>query len=225
MPAPPSAQDVADALAITLEREDMSGAPWCPPRDAAELRQWVTDRNASLGTGIRRVTRLARLMAVADGRTDYIRFLYERVRSLRGPLFRQALERAAVEGRLPKGFATLTANGVHLREAALAPQGAPQDVFEIDFVQMPRLAALLDIMHNALGFSVVAVLLAQLLPKIGAPKSSADEVARAVQAALNAWLSDRLESNNHILQAQQIRGFIVARGRLAAETVDDETIL
>ena len=64
MPASPSAQDVADALAMTLEREDASGAPWCPPSDAAALRKWVTDRSASLGTGIRRAVRLARLMAV-----------------------------------------------------------------------------------------------------------------------------------------------------------------
>ena len=225
MPPSPSAQDVTDALAMTLEREDASGAPWCPPGDAVALQKWVTDRSASLGTGIRRAVRLARLMAVADGRADYIRFLYERVGTLRARLFRQVLERTAAEGRLPKSIATLTENGVQLREAALTPQGTPQDAFEIDFVQMPRLAALLDIMHNALGFTVVADLLAPLLPKAGAPKSSADEVARAVQAALNAWLSDRLESNNHILQAQQIRGFIVARGRLAAETVDDETIL
>src|SRR5882757_391319 len=107
MSAAPSAQDVADALAITLEREDASGAPWCPPGDAAALRKWVTDRSASLGTGIRRATRLARLMAVADGRADYIRFLYERVGSLRARLFRQVLERAAAEGRLPKTVATL----------------------------------------------------------------------------------------------------------------------
>jgi hypothetical protein len=225
MLTPPSPQDVADALAMTLEREDLSGAPWCPPGDAIALRKWVTDRNASFGTGIRRATRLARLMAVADGHADYIRFLYERVGPLRARLFRQVLERAAAEGRLPKSIATLTKNGVQLREAALAPQGTSQDAFEIDFVQMPRLAALLDIMHNALGFTVVADLLAPLLPKIGAPKSSADEVARALQAALNAWLSERLESNNHILQAQQIRGFIAGRGRLAPETVDDETIL
>jgi hypothetical protein len=72
---------------------------------------------------------------------------------------------------------------------------------------------------------VVADLLAPLLPKTGAPTSTADEVARALQAALNAWLSQRLESNNHILQAQQIRGFIAGRGRLAPETVDDEGIL
>jgi hypothetical protein len=225
MPSPPSAQDVADALAMTLEREDVSGVPWCPPTDAVALRKWVTDRSASLGTGIRRAVRLARLMAVADGRADYIGFLYERIGTLRARLFRGVLERAAAEGHLPTSIATLTENGVHLREAALAPQGAPQDAFEIDFVQMPRLAALLDIMHNALGFTVVADLLAPLLSKIGAPKSSADEVARALQAALNAWLSERLESNNHILQAQQIRGFIAGRGRLAPETVDDETIL
>jgi hypothetical protein len=225
MPTPPRPQDVTDALAMTLEREDLSGAPWCPPADAVALHKWVTDRSASLGTGIRRAMRLARLMAVADGRSDYIRFLYERIGPLRARLFRQVLERAAAEGRLPTSIATLTENGVQLREAALAPQGAPQDAFEIDFVQMPRLAALLDIMHNALGFTVVADLLAPLLPKIGVPKSSADEVARALQAALNAWLSERLESNNHILQAQQIRGFIAGRGRLAPETVDDETIL
>src|SRR3984957_73808 len=133
MPAPPSPQDVADALAMTLEREDSSGAPWCPPGDAAALRKWVTDRSASLGTGIRRAIRLARLMAVADGRADYIRFLYERVGSLRARLFRQVIERAAAEGRLPKSIATLTPNGVHLREAALAPQGAPQGAFEIDY--------------------------------------------------------------------------------------------
>jgi hypothetical protein len=90
---------------------------------------------------------------------------------------------------------------------------------------MPRLAALLDFLHNALGFTVVADLLAPLLPKTGAPRSTADEVARTLQAALNAWLSERLESNNHILQAQQIRGFIAGRGRLAPETVDDEGIL
>jgi hypothetical protein len=225
MSASPSAQDVADALAMTLEREDASGAPWCPPADAAALRQWVTDRSASLGTGIRRATRLARLMAVADGRTDYIRFLYERVSSLRARLFRQLIERAGTEGRLPNSVATLTANGVHLREAALTPQGEPEGAFEIDYVQMPRLAALLDFLHNALGFTVVADLLAPLLPKTGAPTSTADEVARALQAALNAWLSQRLESNNHILQAQQIRGFIASRGRLAPETIDDEGIL
>src|SRR5262249_43998126 len=121
--------------------------------------------------------------------------------------------------------ATLTADAVHLREPALTPQGAPQEVFEISFVQMPRLAALLDVLHNALGFTAVADLMAPLLPKAGAPTSSADEAARALQAAFNAWLGERLDSTNHILQAQQIRKFIAGRGRLVPENVDDEAIL
>ena len=91
MPTPPSPQDVVDALAMTLEREDLSGVLWCPAADAIALRKWVTDRSASFGTGIRRAIRLARLMAVADGRADYIRFLYERVGPLRARLFRQVL--------------------------------------------------------------------------------------------------------------------------------------
>jgi hypothetical protein len=223
MAGPPSAQDVADALAMTLEREDASGAPWCPPGDGVVLRRWVSYRSASLGTGIRRVVRLARLMAIADGR-DYVRFLYVRLTALRARHFRYALEASAAEGRLPGNFATLSDGGVRLREPALVTPGGADADFEIDFGQMPRLAALLDILHNALGFTVVADLLAPLL-QAGGLASHADEVARALQAALNAWLSERLESANHILQAQRIRAFLVSRGRLAPEAIDDEGIL
>jgi hypothetical protein len=221
MAGPPSAQDVADALALTLEREDASGAPWCPPADGLALRRWVTDRTASLGTGIRRAVRLARLMALADGR-DYARFLYARLTALRTRLFRHALETAAAEGRLPSSVAVLSDTGVHLREPALSV--ADGEAFEIDFAQMPRLAALLDILHNALGFAAVADMLAPLL-RPGIPAGTATEVARALHAALNAWLSDRLESASHLLQAQRIRTFLASRGRVAPEMIDDERIL
>src|ERR1700722_4934968 len=100
----PSAQDVADALAMTLERESASGAPWCPPGDGVALRRWVMDRSAHLGTGIRRVVRLARLLAIADGR-DYLRILYVRLTDLRARHFRSAIEAAAADGRLQKSVA------------------------------------------------------------------------------------------------------------------------
>src|SRR6516164_8224491 len=93
MAEPPSDQDVADALALTLEREDAAGAPWCPPHDAIALRRWVMDRSASLGGGIRRVVRLVRLMMLADGR-DYVRFLYVRLPTLRARHFRHLLHEA-----------------------------------------------------------------------------------------------------------------------------------
>jgi hypothetical protein len=223
MAGSPSAQDVADVLAMTLEREDASGGPWCPPGDAMALRRWVTDRSAPLGSGIRRVVRLARLMAMADGR-DYVRFLYVRLTSLRARHFRHVIEAAFAERRIQPSVATLSDAGVHLHESALLPQEGMHAVFEIDFVQMPRLAALLDFLHNALGFTVVADLLAPLLQR-GNPSRSANEVARALHAALNSWLSKRLESANHILQARCMRAFLANRGSVAPEAVDDEAIL
>ena len=208
-------------LGLTLEREDASGAPWCPPRDGAALRRWVTDRSAQLGTGIRRAVRLLRLMALADGR-DPVRFLYARLSSLRAHLFRNALEAAAAEGRLPKGLAVLSQSGVLLQEAAVS--AADDDAFEIDFAQMPRLAALIDFLHNALGFCAVADLVAPLLQS-QAPAATANEVARKLHAAVNAWLGERLASGNHIRQAQHIRAFLAGRSALAPEAIDDEAIL
>ncbi len=162
-------------------------------------------------------------MALADGR-DYLRFLYVRLTALRGRQFRQALLAAAAEGRLPAKVAILTDEGVRLREPALAPRGHRIAPFEIDFAQMPRLAALIDFLHNALAFSAVADLLAPLV-RPGAPARSADEVARSLHAALNSWLSDRLESANHLRQAQRIRAFLASRGSVAPEAIDDEGIL
>jgi hypothetical protein len=111
---------------------------------------------------------------------------------------------------------------VHFSEAQLAaPDGG---AFEIDYGQMPRLAALLDLLHNALGFGAVADLLAPVLSQ-DVPASFANDIARSLHAALNAWLGERLESANHLLQAQRIRAFLAKRGRVAPEAIDDESIL
>jgi hypothetical protein len=219
----PSPQEVADALGLTLERQHSSGTPWCPPGDGTVLRHWVIDRTGALGSGIRRAVRLARLMAVADGR-DYSHFLYLRLSCLRASQFRALLAAAVKERRLPTSVATLSEAGVNLKEAALGVAAQPQEGFEINYAQMPRLAALLDFMHNALGFSEVADLLAPVC-RLGTPPSSANEVGRALHAALNAWLGDRLESTNHIRQAQLIRAFLTRRGQVVAAAIDDEAIL
>jgi hypothetical protein len=223
MASKPSIQDVADALGLTLERQHVSGAPWCPPRDGEALRHWVTDRTGTLGSGIRRAVRLARLMALADGR-DYTSFLYLRLSALRTSQFRSLLQIAAKERRLPVAVVMVTETGVTLNEPALAAVGRPLEGFEIDYAQMPRLAALLDFMHNALGFGVVADLLAPVC-RNRVPPGSANEVGRALHASLNAWLADRLESANHIRQGQFIRAFLGSRGRVVPESIDDEAIL
>ena len=218
------AQDVADVLAITFEREDAAGHPWCPPADAATVRHWVVDRSKELGGGIRRAVRLARLAQLADGR-DYTRFLYVRLATLRGRGFAAALQAAQREGRLTSLHATLGPAAVTLREAGLQLQsGATGEGFEIGFTQMPRLVALLDLLHNALGYTTVADTLQPVLAGTPAP-GAADKAARELHSAFNAWLSERLESPHHLRQAQLIRAFIAGRGRLAPETIDDAAIL
>ena len=216
------AQEVADALAITLDRQDPHGAPWCPSNDGVVLRRWVSSRDARLGGGIRRAVRLAHLMAVADGRS-YMDFLYVRLTALRTRQFRSQLQAATAEGRLPPSIAGLTDAGVAIRSpvAAAAQGGAPH--FEIDFMQMPRLAALLDFLHNALGFAVVDDLLSPLL-RSRSPDRATD-VARSLHSALNAWLGARLESATHLQQARKMRAFLGGQGLVNAEAVGNETIL
>ena len=216
----PGIQDVAQALAITAERETVDGALWCPFHDGATLRRWVTDRGSALGGGIRRMVRLARLMSAAcDG--DYSRFLYVRLPALRSAHFRHELSAAAVPLKV---IADISETGVLLGEPAMALQWRQDQGFAIDFTQMPRLAALLDFLHNSLGFAAVANML-QPVTGPGPATAHADDVARPLHAALNAWLTPRLGSTNHHRQAQRIRAFLAERGRVVPEAIDDDAIL
>jgi hypothetical protein len=219
-PLSDAALEVAEALAIASERTAADGSPWCPPRDAELVRRWVTDRGRELGGGIRRVVRLARLLNAAEG--NYLQFLHVRIPTLRGRTFKAALQAAAAAGRLPRAVASLGDSGVRMVEAQLRPANAIG--FDIDFAQMPRLAALLDVLHNALGFGAVEDLLKPLLVR-GAPGVHADEVARSLHAQFNAWLSERLESPHYIRQAQTMRAFLASRGPVEPDAIDDETIL
>ena len=221
MAAQPSIQDVAEALAITVERQTRDGVLWCPPYDGAVLRRWITDRGSALGGGIRRVVRLARLISAVGG-GDYNPFLYIRLPALRPNHFRHALK--ATTTAPVQLIATMSDGGALFNEPAMALQRSPDMGFAIDFAQMPRLAALLDFLHNSLGFSAVVEMLQPVLGP-GPAAAHADEVARALHAALNAWLSPRLGSANHARQAQRIRTFLAERGRVAPEAIDDDAIL
>lgn len=223
---PHGAQEVADAMAATFEREDLAGSQlrWCPERDAIAVRRWIVDRSRDLGGGIRRVVRFARLAAIAGG-GDHLRFLYDtRIPSLRAPYFKATLLAARACGRLSQGQAMLSPTGVTLIEPCMCPAGGEKSGFVIDFAQMPRLAALLDILHNALGYAVVADILEPILVR-DTPHVHADEVARVLHAKLNGWLSDRLDSPHYIRQGQTMRAFLAGRGPLAPEVIDNEAIL
>lgn len=214
----PSARDVVEAIEITTERQDPSGAPWCPPKDAATVRGWVVDRSAALGGGIRRAVRLAGVMAAAAG-GDFATFLYVRISLLRGRTFQAQFKSAQVQGRLA-GIARVTETGIVLAD----DEATPAREFEIDFAQMPRLAALLDVLNNALGFVQVAKLLEPVTRTKG-PRGSYAEVSRAVHAAINGWLSERLESANHLRQAHTMRTFLASQGGISPDSVSNDAIL
>jgi hypothetical protein len=214
-------------MAATFEREDLAGSQsrWCPERDAIVVRRWITDRSRELGGGMRRVVRFARLAAIA-GSGNYLRFLYDAsIPSLRAAHFRATLRGACASGRLARALVTVSSSGVTLHEPAMCLAGTDGTAgFAIDFAQMPRVAALLDVLHNALGYAAVEDVLEPILVT-ATPQVHADEVARALHAKFNAWLADRLDSPHHIRQAQTMRAFLVGRGPLAPEAIDDEAIV
>lgn len=213
----PSAHDFADAILTTTDRETASGEPWCGARDAKEVKLWLTDRSKPLGGALRQMVRLARLMARADGR-HYTSFLYARVPALWTRFFRREFEEAFARGKL-SGIAETTAKGAVLTEVSMSSEGQP---FDLHYAQMPRLGALLDVLHNALGFKTVDEILE---PVTGAtPQGAADEVARRLSAVLNAWLTPRLGSTHQTRQAKAIRSFLLTTGSLSAEAVDDDAI-
>jgi hypothetical protein len=214
-------------MAVTFEREDLAGSQsrWCPERDAIVVRRWITDRSRELGGGMRRVVRFARLAGIA-GSGNYVRFLYDaRIPSLRASHFRATLQEAYASGRLAEALVTVSSSGVTLHESAMCLAGTDsQTGFGIDFAQMPRVAALLDVLHNALGYAAVEDVLEPILVR-AAPQVHADEVARALHAKFNAWLADRLDSPHHMRQAQMMRAFLAGRGPLTPDAIDDEAIV
>ena len=209
---------------MTLEREDPSGAPWCPPGDAVAVRRWVTDRSASLGTGIRRVVRLARIMAIAARARLRLASLHQADHVARVAAVSEVLERAFAEGRIPKTIEDASDTGVHLREAAVTGQVAAlgRD-FRARFRAMPRLAALLDFLHNALWIQH------RCRPHRSCPAARRPRRGGERSLARTAHRSECLaepaarKRQSHAA-GKRIRAFVTTRGRLVPETIDDESI-
>lgn len=211
---PGGPSEVAEVLAITFEREILDGTHWCLPRDAATVKRWIVDQGRELGGALRRLVRLASLLAHAEER-GVAEFLYVRIRTLRANEFRAALEACRKTGRL-KGLAfELSAKG-----AIIGDQGRG---FEIDYLQMPRIGALLDILHNALGYATVTDILAPITERDAG--GSFDDVARNLDRAFGAWLKTRLETRHHLRQAQAMRAFLAAGGSVTPDAITNETIL
>jgi hypothetical protein len=213
--------ELRNALATTLERTVGSGVAWCPVALHGPLIRLVALRGLPLGRAISQAVRFTRVMTLANAppqKAGYVSFLYERVRSLRTEDFRRAIEAAA--SQLPPNAIAITSRGVVMLEDELAAT-ASCEPFNIDYNQMPRVAALIDIMHNALGFAEVHSVLAPMMTG-GRPTERAEVVTRKLATRFNRWLDERLQSTHYLEQARVIRLFLSGR---VPDTIDDEAIL
>jgi hypothetical protein len=211
-------QEFVDALLLTTERETPGGRPWCRPSDAAALKKALVARGIALGGLVRQMVRLVRLMQKAGVR-GYVGFAYSELPALDVRHFKQRLSQAAAAGRL-RGIAEVGADGVRFTEAEMAARSG--STFSLDFVQMPKLVALLDIVHNMLGYPEVKVLLAGATD--GSPQL-AEHVAGGVEAAVLAWLAPRLQSLHHQRSCAAMRDYLMAVDRHAAHMIEDRVIL
>ena len=216
----PLAGDLWAVLSELKERTAPGGGPWCPPHDAAAISRCIIDRTDDLGTNLQAVIRLVRLAALASP-AGYVGFCYPK--RLRSEVFRGAVEEAIRQGCLKPQFVAAGSNGVRLLEPGMAA-GGDAGGFEIAFAQMPRLAALLDVLHNTLGYAEVAALLRPIAEGHERPIPAA-ETGRALRTRLNAWLKPRLESAHRRNQAKAIHAFLASQGAFAPDKISDEVIL
>jgi hypothetical protein len=232
LPFSPIHEDLATVLQDLKEREAPDGQLWSPPRASAAIAKAIIDRTEELGTLLSTAVRFAHLAARAAA-PNYVDFVYRRTLPvLRADGFKAAVQRARSTGRLPRSAFDIDHSGVRLLEPMIARKIAGEvKPFEISFHQMPRLAAFLDVLHNTLGYHVVA----ELLNPITAfePTRSAEDVARELRARFNAWLQPRLENAHRRTQAKIIHAFLASQKAekpfasdraLQPEDVDDEII-
>ena len=193
-------QELVEALAMTTERETFSGSPWLPTFVAEQLVRIVRDRDG------RKFHMLVPFLKVAAScsRGDYIRFFYMDVPMARTAHFRHVILKAQAAGRLAKNDITLTEEGVTVRD------GATGKSFSVNFANMPLLTALLDVLHNSLGYQAVAAIVEPYIK--GMPGRDYATTANALFSAFNEWLAPRLTSGHHHAIARSISDHLESLG-------------
>jgi hypothetical protein len=219
----PIHEDLATVLQDLKERDAADGQLWCPSRDSTDIAKAIVDRKEELGTLLLTAVRFARLAARAAS-ANYVEFIYHpTLPLLRADGFRIAVQRARSAGRLPRSAFDIDHSEIRLLEPMIARKLEGEiKPFGINFLQMPRLAAFLDILHNTLGYEAVAECLRPIT--LFEPTASAEDVARDLRTQFNAWLQSRLESAHRRTQAKTIHAFLASQKALQPHQVDDEII-
>src|SRR5262249_23178206 len=116
---------------------------WFPVEQCLGLEQIVRNRSRELGGYLRQLVRMVRLASLFS-RSSYLEFFH------RGQGGADAFRQLVARANVPAHAILVAADKVaFLEESLRASNGEP---FELTFRQMPRLAALLDVMHYTLGY-------------------------------------------------------------------------
>lgn len=231
----PNHQEFLDAIRSTRQRTDRDGESWCSQSDSLALERafgnWAVDRR--LAGLVHQAVRLIRVLERLD-RRGYLGFVYFGLHKPRPGSFRHAIGQACADGRLAGiveiGHASTRSKddsqpspdgaGVVFLEPAMGVDKGP---FVIEFGQMPRIVAFIDICHNMLGVTVVEQMVAPLTgPTCTA---SAGTVAKTFADTLRAWISARTASEYHSRLANVIRAYLERREISTSAEIDDRIIL
>lgn len=206
------------ALNTTLERMTGAGRTWCPQTAISTLPSLVAKRGPELNGLVRQAVRLQRLLASMDRRGG-IAALYVDIRILRAQEFARVVDAALAGGALA-GIAERAGDGVAFLEPSMQARSGR---FDLTFAQMPFAAVLLDVVRNMLGFPAVADILAPLSePRCTVP---AEEIARALDVAVSAWLREHAEPEHLLKQKAFMFKFLGATREIAARSIDDAAVL
>jgi hypothetical protein len=220
----PVAQDLLSVLAELAERDHPDFGPWCRQADAEAVRSAVIDRSEDLRKLIDQAVRLIRLAALAS-EADYTEFIYVAVPALRPRLFKAAVEKARRSGCLPSSLVDIRVDAIRLCEPTMALHAnLAEKGYELGYGQMAASTIMLDVLHNTLGYHVVAEVVAGLTIR-GPVKVTAREIANDLRSRLNAWLAPRLESAHRRHQAKVLHAFLAGRNELLPGKINDETVL
>jgi hypothetical protein len=220
----PLADDLVSILCELPERRHPQLGPWCRASDAQAVRRAIIDRTEDLRKLLDQAVRLLRIAGLASTK-DYTEFLYREVPALRPSVFKAAIEKAGRQGRLQPFLIDVDREGVLLREPAMGlgnDGSVAAKGYELSYAQMPRPAVLIDVLHNALGYHVVAEAVARIT--VRAPAESAKRVSADLRSRLNAWLAPRLESAHRRQQAKLLQAFLASRNALSPDAIDDEVV-
>lgn len=216
-------QKLVDAIATTTMREGDNfghgGGLWCPPAIGQKLRLAIPRRDKTLYGLLQQAVRLIRLMDRADA-GGYQGFLYISIPWLRTAVFSRFIGRALAAGRLAGVARADGQTGVIFEEAEMnAASGAP---FSLSFAQMPTIAALIDILHNMLGYDRLKSVCSDVCGPICA--RTAAEVAKDLRKHVEDWLRPCLASEHLAKQAEVIRKYLEAIEKTDPNLIDDDVV-